>query len=312
VIGNEFLKVTAVSGSTWTVARGDGGSTAASHSDGDPINLVVTKEAIDSIVSVQQSGTEVANRRVLNFTGATVADNPGNGRVDIAVSGGVTFDAGADKPAAGTAGKLFIPSDGIIPQVDSGSAWQGLLPGLLTVPPAVANWTVVNAPTTVADIPGGGIYVYAAPAAGDGNHLLVRSLSPPYTVTCGFLTVPFLVNFVRTGMVIYDSVSGKLIQYCLASNGGQVIRVTRYNSTTSYNADSTTISVGAMPPVIWMRIADTGTSRSYQMSPDGLNFFTIASEASGTFLSPNRVGVSVNPNNTSVPSLMTLVSWKEA
>lgn len=41
MIGTEQIKVTAASTTTWTIARGDGGTTAASHSNGDTISEMV-------------------------------------------------------------------------------------------------------------------------------------------------------------------------------------------------------------------------------------------------------------------------------
>lgn len=83
-IGNEFMKVTAVSGSDFTVVRGDGGSTAVAHDDGDIIYGVLTKEALEALVQVQVNGTDVGDgRRILNFQNFTADDDSGNSRVNI-------------------------------------------------------------------------------------------------------------------------------------------------------------------------------------------------------------------------------------
>jgi hypothetical protein len=89
IIDGEIIQVTAVSGTTWTIVRGDGGSIAATHAQGANIYGILTAEALNSAVTVQSAGTEVSDRRVLNFvSGATVADNSGSGRCDITISGG--------------------------------------------------------------------------------------------------------------------------------------------------------------------------------------------------------------------------------
>ena len=142
LIDSELMEVTGIAGTTWTVVRGNGGTVPATHANGAPIYGILTKEAMDAIVSIQQNGTETSNRRVLNFVGASVADNPGQSHCDITLAG-ATYGPGANKPAAGQAGRIYVPSDGTIVSVDTGSAWVGLNPASseMTIPPTVANWT---------------------------------------------------------------------------------------------------------------------------------------------------------------------------
>lgn len=79
LIESEIIWVTAVTGSNWTVVRGAEGTTAASHADGLTIYIILTAEAMDRIVSVQEAGTETSNRRILNFLAPfTVADDSTN------------------------------------------------------------------------------------------------------------------------------------------------------------------------------------------------------------------------------------------
>lgn len=85
----EVLKVTAVSGTTWTVVRAQAGTSAQSHADTTDIYAVVTKEQLDNLVVLKQNGSVVANHRQLNFidgtnTTATVTDN--SGVADIAIN----------------------------------------------------------------------------------------------------------------------------------------------------------------------------------------------------------------------------------
>lgn len=86
LIESEIIKVTAVSSHTWTIVRGDGGTSAASHADGLTAYVIVTKQAVDALVSIQAAGSEVSNRRVLNIIGAKVADNSGNACCDITIT----------------------------------------------------------------------------------------------------------------------------------------------------------------------------------------------------------------------------------
>lgn len=51
LIGSEIMKVEAVSSNTFTVVRGTEGTTAASHSDGDTVTLIITAESLKRYVA---------------------------------------------------------------------------------------------------------------------------------------------------------------------------------------------------------------------------------------------------------------------
>lgn len=311
LIQNELLKVTNVTGHVWTVVRGDDGTTAATHADATNINIVITKASLDALVSIQSGGTEITNRRVLNLVGANVADNAGQSRSDITILGS-NYNTGANKPAAGFTGRLYIPSDGVITQVDSGSAYLGYSAnGLFTIPPTVSNWSWANQGTaTATDIPGGGIYLLTTTHVGDDNKLLLRTLSPPYTITCGFKAMIADINNSRTGIYLYDTVSTKVEMFGLGE--ARNYRVSTWATPTSSGSNVTGLVFCNLPDIIWLRIFDNSTTRKFLISVDGVNWIQIYSEATNTFLTPNRVGIGVDTNNATFPGFMTLVSWKEA
>ena len=163
LVDGEIMAVTAVSGTTWTVTRGNGGSVATTHLNSAAVYGILTAEALNAGVTIQAAGTEVSDRRVINFvSGETVADNSGSGRADITVTvpPGITYGAGASRSAAGTAGRVYVPSDGIMASLDNGTSWLGFNPygQQFTIPPLMSTWTTVNGSDgTFTDIPGGGI-----------------------------------------------------------------------------------------------------------------------------------------------------------
>lgn len=91
-IDDELMMVSATPGTNqWTVTRGDGGTTAATHLDSANVRVVLTKEAMDAILSIQSNGTETSNRRTLNFsTDFTVTDDSTNKKATVALASGVT------------------------------------------------------------------------------------------------------------------------------------------------------------------------------------------------------------------------------
>lgn len=87
-IDDELMKVTGTPGANQlTVVRGDGGTTGAIHLDSATVRVVLTKESLDALMSVQLNGSETSNRRVINFSSDfSVADNSGSGRVDVGIA----------------------------------------------------------------------------------------------------------------------------------------------------------------------------------------------------------------------------------
>lgn len=86
-IGNELLKVLASPNSTdYLVIRGDGGTTPATHLNGVTVLVVLTKESLDNLVSIQDDDSEIGNRRILNFTSGILAvDDGSNERANVSI-----------------------------------------------------------------------------------------------------------------------------------------------------------------------------------------------------------------------------------
>ena len=95
LIDTEIMEVTAVGGTTWTVSRADGGSTAATHLNAAAVTGILTAEALNNLVAIEQAGTVVSSRRTLNFIGGVaagpVADNSGSNRCDITLGPDATL-----------------------------------------------------------------------------------------------------------------------------------------------------------------------------------------------------------------------------
>lgn len=277
-IDNEYLKVTAVSGNTWTVVRNDGGSSADSHSDNAPINLVVTKEAVDAIVSVRQSGSEIANRRALNFVGATVADDAANGQATITVSSG--------------------PVDEIA----------------FTTPPASNTLTWVNqGSASVSNNSYGGWHLNApAVGASDNNRMLVTSIpgSTPWSFIVRLNVLTLSVNYVDAGLVIRESSTGKFYRLAWGVGG---IEVTRWSGPGSFAANEMAPTPVYGTPIRWGKIAYDGTNIVFSVSHDGLNWLQLRSVGKTSYFTtgPDQVGIVANANQASggLSCGISVLSW---
>jgi hypothetical protein len=277
LIQNELIKVTAVSSHTWTVVRGDGGTTAATHLDGTTIYVVVTKEALDALVSVQLNGTETSNRRILNFDNSfTVADNSGNGRVDISSS-----------PYA----EVIVP-----PVLGSFTLDGHSVPG-----------------TPTATTQGRSIYIYHPGTTADSNvEFYITVPATPYSVIAKIIPFGLLWGFTSIGLYFGDGTKLSRIVYQLNSNA---IIVDRFSTWNTFNTNSPFVQASSLLSLIrWLKIRDTGTTKSFHISPDGINFMQVYSESSSTYLTTTRVGVCVNglttgANNGKVAGAI-LESWQ--
>lgn len=111
LIDDELMRVTAVSGSTLTVVRGVGGTTAASHTSGAKLSQVQTVE---------------------QFRGVLAEYNK--------------IDTFANRPAAGIEGRAFWPTDVPLRYIDNGTNWQPVMRDVLLPygPIDQATFTQVN------------------------------------------------------------------------------------------------------------------------------------------------------------------------
>lgn len=322
LVDGEIMCVTGVSGTTFTVTRANGGSIAASHAQGASVYGILTAEAMNAAVSIQSAGSEVSDRRVLNFvSGATVADNSGSGRCDITIEvpAGVTYGASSSRPSPGTNGRIYVPSDGVITSLDTGSAWVGLNPfgAPFTIPPTLTNWTSFGGTYgTIADIPGGGLnWNYLnTPAHSQALCGIYRTLSSgtSYAAVCGIAQHAVATNNEWTGLIITDGT--KVIGIGRGYDGGPELMLVQWSTFNTFNAlVLNSVFTLSTVPVLWFKITNDGTHRTYYVSIDGVNWAQVYQEAYTTFLTETSAGVAFKSDATEVyHTQMNLLSWSGA
>jgi hypothetical protein len=270
-IDTEYMSVSAVSGSTWTVTRGNGGTTAASHADSAPIDVIITAEALNALVSVQAGGTEVSNRRVLNFIGATVSDNSGSSRADITIQG------------------------------EYG----------ITQPPVLSNWTWVNQTNATAVDTTRGIYMEnVTPATGHSFNILKKAApATPYTITAKLKCLWYGNDFQEIGLCFRESSSGKLTTWCFSPDtGGFFLGQFGFTNPTTYGSNNGFYQ-RVTSDDYYLRIADNGTNRKLSYSRDGEHFIEVFSESRTNFLTADEVGFYIDSGQSNKILAVHLVSW---
>lgn len=303
LIDTEILKVTAVSGTTWTVTRGDGGTVAASHTSSTQIYGIVTKEALDAIISFYKDGTFLADRRIINLIGA-ISDDVGNSRVNIYVAkSDVIANLDGSVPLAGG---IYRGTDSPYMQVSDGNNWVNYGPAIPhKIPPAASGLTWINQANATVTQRNDGFYLEdfsSGRGSGDQFHCLVKSVpgSTPWSLTVGGIPnlYQFNAGYMMWGPCICENgTTPKIMAWGLMSDNSALKTAgIKYNSPTSYSGNYCRNEEKLLFPTFW-RIRNDGTKYRFSRSYDGIFWNELYSENIGTFLTATRYGVYINPAN---------------
>jgi hypothetical protein len=235
-IGNsEIALVTAISGSgpyTFTVTRGQEGTTATTFPIGTIVYATLSDEALRSLVRQTIDGTNAASRREINYIQngvfVTATDDAGNDRVDLSLSAG------------GYGNKFTKPVSGDFSWINQGGA-------------SIAA-------------SGSGLYL-TAPNNGAADNLRIRKITTPaapYTIKAFLRPLIFAKNYHVAGLIFRQSSDGKLVSFGVAYDGSgkPQLQITKWTDATTVSADYTTIPLHEIAE--WLQIADDNTTESVQ------------------------------------------------
>ena len=264
------------------------------------------------------------------LVGALASDTPSNGQVptwnmggtitwETPGGGGSSITAGtyAALPAPGTAGDMYLQTDGPYTFLDDGAAWDALVQGYGAVTlPVNGDFAWVNQQTAaVADTSG---YIQmSVPVNDSGNedHRVRVKTAPatPYTVTALVSTDRLIVgDFNSVGLYYRQSSDGKLVAFqLLVASGVWNLYVTKLTDATTFSAHYAGNVPISNKGLLYLRIADDGVNRICSWSQDGNNFTEILSVGRTDFLTADQVGWGANGNATKATGV-NLLSWVEA
>jgi len=178
-------------------------------------------------------------------------------------------DAFANRPAAGTPGRLFLPTDGVFIERDNGLTWDKFGPIWPLTPPQLSDFpTWVNQGTATAVDSKGAIYLEAYYSASESLRARVKAYPPPpFTVEMAFLPVACIYTYgsgVGAGLIIRDSVGLKAQAYGISNNDIQ-INGSNYTSVTSRSGavanwpnSGANYQIASQP--IWIKYTDDGSN----------------------------------------------------
>lgn len=261
-IGTELIRVTGVSGTTWTIARGQESTTAASHSSGDTVTQVVTTNVVSRLLT------------------------------EMIQVGGYS-----SRPATARAGTEYVASDlGNVSWKHDGTNWNLNKP--LYVPYAnrvdVSGWTALNATGLTWDDRNG--VNYPTCAGTSNNHIrgAYHALpSAPFTATliCG--RYAFTQLHIAGGIILYDSGTSK-VKFVIADGFDNGNRFIAENWTDPDNFSAALAGTDMLwVPHEWyyLRFEDDNTNWIYSFSLDGVTWVKYYSETRNSFLTPDKIGI---------------------
>lgn len=287
IIDSEIIKVTGVSGTTFTIVRAQESTTGVAHSNLAPLTHVVTAASIVRIINQNVCGAAVIGSR----------------------------------PSAGDAGRLFIPTSGLTLQRDTGTIWTPYGPlHAFTQGFAVADYTAVNPTggTTAVIADQGGIIALSKPPQNSVNVTMYVKTAPstPYTIVIAFNAALIAgSNTPRCGLCFRASGDGnKLKGLSLNHVNVTTISVERYSALTTLTTQGHTGVNLNSQPIWWFRISDNGTDCKYWFSIDSISWILFHTEVRTAHITPDQVGFfldSAGVTTTTVSSFMNLLSWQE-
>jgi hypothetical protein len=261
-IDDEIIKVTAVSSTTFTIARGQENTTAASHSNLATVTHILTSEAIDQL------------------------------KADLVQSDTIANESTTDQKT----GHLYLPTDGMSLDRFDGSAFKRFGPFYPLRSPLSTGWTAVNQTSGGLATTNGVLYANVANQTGSNNiNSYVKTIpSAPYTITLGVMPLfPQDGSFPTVGMVLRNSSSTKLItfgrRHQYSAYDMRLMSQDFDNNTTfaSSNFNNYWINQG---PITYLRITDDNTNRIFYCSNDGYNFTKAFSEGRTVHMTPDQIG----------------------
>jgi len=292
LVDSEIMKVTGVSGTTLTVARHQEGTNATTHDNGAAVKHVLTAGALDA-----------------------------HDQNDLAV-----YDTYANRPAAGTPGRLFLPTDGLFIERDTGSVWEKFGPIWPMTPPLAADFpTWVNQGSATCTDNKGAIWFTTPCNNGESLRCRVKSY-PVGAFTVDMVLLPniwaYAGSAIGCGLCIRDSVSLKLVAYGLAGSSSDM-NINGYNYTSPTSGSGTVTGWPSAKhfsesPLLFLRYYDDGTTnRVISISVDGVTWTQMVSISRTDFITPNQIGICVNAGDGYSASsgqadvAMTVLSWRQ-
>ena len=265
IIDSEIFLATSVSSNTFTVSPGQEGTSQAGHSNGATVAQVVTNQALQ------------------NFR----ADSD-------------SFGTYAGTPSPTVQGRVFWPTDGPYLQLDTGSAMLPYGPVFPVTVPNLTGYGYTNQGSSTVTTTTGNAVMTAPAQASDNLRIFAKNIpSTPFTYTLGVIQTGPGLNNLRAGLVITDGT--KCVDLAIFGNSPFLLINGKWTTVSAYSANYAMLSgTSCVIPggsLIYLRLNDDGSTRTWSFSMDGKNFVTVSTNGHTDFLTATKIGFFVNPNS---------------
>ncbi|MFO7632759.1 MAG: right-handed parallel beta-helix repeat-containing protein, partial [Caldilinea sp.] len=226
-----------------------------------------------------------------------------------------TTGLAANRPAPGKTGNLFLPSNGVQIERDSGAVWSAWGPLFPFVAPQNGQFEWVNQGAATVDATFGGIYLSSPPFS--VSQVRIRKMAAPagpFLLTAAFIPFSWQADAAAFGLVLRQSSNGRIHMLRLRQTVSSAVaswslRVSKWTDPATFSADYALYPLPMTMPVVWMRIQDDGTNRISSLSPDGRHWEAVHTVARTDFLTPDEVGFGVVCQPATGASML-LLHWE--
>jgi len=195
-------------------------------------------------------------------------------------------------PSSPALGDMFYASNAGNPFAWDGSAWVPRSVGVaLNTWTNSGSYTGVNNTGLVLSSQGPDIKVTQGVSSGSGDelrHVVLAGLSVPYSYTVRLRALSYgATSPCATGVSIKSSSSGRISFFgAFGAGGGGISGTSLFTIGLSSETTPSIVQGGGATPfsplALWLRITNTGTTRTYDISHDGVVFYTRLSESVAT------------------------------
>jgi hypothetical protein len=205
-----------------------------------------------------------------------------------------------DRPPAGHAGSLYLPSDAPHLYRDTGSAWGAFGPLVRQVPPVAKNMTWLNQANGHAVQGPGVMYVVAGSNSLQGTLTMtglgVAVPATPYRLAVRLWSWVPVGDWFNCGLFMHDSSVNKQHSFslwCDKNSGSPCVLATVTWSAGGESTWGTIYNPNGRRLPDWLAIYEDGTNRLFQVSYDGVRWVTIAvyAKTTGGLVNATHAGV---------------------
>jgi hypothetical protein len=207
--------------------------------------------------------------------------------------------AGLPAASSATGSVVFDTTVGAF-KYSNGSSWiaaPAAVPwGSIGTIPDLGTWTWVNQGSGTAAQAGGTTTPISMRCPGNSalNYRLLVQNAPatPYSVVFGLRSMQFEDSGSPTGAYFYDGTKLMGLNYVVGTLDDMALRIDKMNTVTSSPVSAFTASqvAAGFQANYYVRLRQDSTTLYFDYGMDGWNFYNLYSEATGTFISPTKVG----------------------